>query len=162
MFAGFTSRCTNGVKGESQAQGMSDNIELDSWSFGASSPADIGGKGLAAGKPSLSDFTCSWALDSASYQVLKNLVQGTHIDQVTFTGRKIGGGGTPYNYVQVNLSNCLVTGFHTGGGSNGVPSANLSLAYEKIEYQYYTQDSSSGSTSLAGSATYSIPGVQAS
>ena len=150
----------DGVTGESQAQGMTNNIELDSWSFGISSPADVGGKGLSAGKPSLSDFSCSFGLDSASYQVVKNLVQGTHIGTTTFTGRKTGGGGTPYNYLQVVLTNCFITGFSTGGGSNGVPSASVSIAYEKIEYQYYTQDTSSGSTTLAGNATYDISQVQ--
>jgi type VI secretion system secreted protein Hcp len=149
----------DGVNGESQAQGMTNNIELDSWSFGISAPADIGGKGLSAGKPSLSDFSCSFALDSASYQVVKDLVQGTHISTTTFTARKTGGGGTPYNYLIVIMSNCFITGFSTGG-SGSVPAASVSIAYQKIEYQYYTQDSSSGSTTLAGSATYDVTQVQ--
>jgi len=38
-----------GVTGESQAVGMTNYIELDSFSFGASNPADVGGKGLSAG-----------------------------------------------------------------------------------------------------------------
>jgi len=152
----------NGVTGESQAQGMSNNIELDSWNFGASSPADLGGKGLSAGKPSFSDFTCSFSLDSASYQILKDLCEGTHIANATFTGRKTGGGATPYNYLVVTLTKCFVSGFSTGGGSAGTPSASLSLAYETIQYQYYTQDTSSGSVTLAGQATYDIKQVQAS
>jgi type VI protein secretion system component Hcp len=65
----------NGVTGESQAVGMTNNIELDSWNFGASSPADLGGKGLSAGKPSFSAFTCGFSLDSASYQILKDLCE---------------------------------------------------------------------------------------
>ena len=152
----------NGVTGESQAQGMSNNIELDSWNFGASSPADLGGKGLSAGKPSFSDFTCSFSLDSASYQILKNLCEGTHAATATFTGRKTGGGANPYNYLVVTLTNVFVSGFSTGGGSTGTPSASLSLAYEQIQYQYYTQDTSSGSVTLAGQATYNIGQVAAS
>ncbi len=150
----------NGVTGESQAQGMTNNIELDSWSFGASAPAGLGGKGLSAGKASFSDFSCSFALDSSSYQILANLTKGTHVASATFTGRKTGGGGTPYTYVTVTLTNCFVSGFSTGGGSTGVPSASLSLAYEKIQYQYFTQDTSSGSVTQAGQATYDIKQVQ--
>ena len=150
----------NGVTGESQASGMTNNIELDSWNFGASNPASLGGKGLAAGKASFSDFTCSFSLDSASYQILKNLAQGTHIATATFTGRKTGGGATPYNYLVVTMTNCFVSGFSTGGGSSGIPSASLSLAYETIQYQYYTQDTASGSVSLAGQAQYDIKQVQ--
>ena len=61
----------DGINGESQAQGMTNNIELDSFSFGASNPADVGGKGLSAGKCSLSDFNrttmlLKWLRSSAS------------------------------------------------------------------------------------------------
>ena len=150
-----------GVNGESQASGMTNCIELDSWSWGASNPASLGGKGLAAGKASLADFTCSFALEAASYAIVGNLTKGTHIATVTFTGRKTGGGGTPYNYLVITMSNCFLTSFSTGGGSSGVPPASLSLAYEKIQYQYYTQDTASGAVSLAGSATYDIKQIKA-
>jgi type VI secretion system secreted protein Hcp len=152
----------DGVKGESQAEGMTDNIDLESWSFGASSPASLGGKGLSAGKASFSDFTCGFSLEACSYQVLKNLAEGTHINSAVFTGRKTGGGGTPYPYLVVTMNHCYVTGFSTGGGSAGVPSANLSLAYEEIKYEYKTQDTASGSVSTAGTATYDIKKVKAS
>ena len=152
----------NGVTGESQAANMTNNIELDSWNFGASSPSDLGGKGLSAGKPSFSDFTCSFSLDSASYQLLRNMSQGTHIASATFTGRKTGGGETPYNYLVVTLTNCFITGFSTGGGSTGDTTANLSLTFEIIQYQYYTQDTASGSVTLAGQSQYDVKQIQAS
>jgi len=151
----------DGIKGESQAQDMSDNIECESWSFGMSNPASLGGKGLAAGKPSLSDFSFACALDAASYSIVADLTKGTHVASAVFTGRKTGGGGTPYKYLVVTMSNCFVTQFSTGGGSAGVPTASVGLAFEKIKYEYYTQDTSSGSVTLAGSATYDIKQVQA-
>lgn len=151
-----------GINGESQAAGMTNNIELDSYSFGVGASASLGGQGLSAGKPSLSDFVCSFPLDSSSYQILKDIYTGATVATTTFTGRKAGGGSTPYNYLQVILTNGFVTGFSTGGGSSGVPSCTLSIAYEKIEFQYYTQDTASGSVTLAGSATYDIKQVQQS
>lgn len=150
----------NGVTGESQAQDMSNYIELDSFSFGATNPADVGGKGLSAGKCSLSDFSFTCALDSASYQILKNLYTGAHIDQCTFKGRKSGGGQTPYIYLVAIMTNCYITSHGTGGGSQGVPTQSVSLAYEQIEFQYYTQDTQSGSVQQAGAATYNIGQVQ--
>ena len=83
------------IKGESQAQGMTDNIELDSFSFGASNPADVGGGGLSAGKCSLSDFSFTCAVDKASYQILKSLYTGQHIGKTTFSLRKSTGAATP-------------------------------------------------------------------
>ncbi len=143
-----------GVNGESQAQGMTNNIELDSWSWGASNMASLGGKGLSAGKPSCTDFSCSFPLEAASFQLIQNLTKGTHIATSTFTGRKTGGGGTPYSYLVITLTNCFITSVSMGGGSSGVPPISLTIAYEKIQYQYYTQDTSSGSVTLAGSATF--------
>src|ERR1022692_2039631 len=90
----------NGVTGESQAVGMpAGNIELDSFSFGASNPADVGGGGLSAGKCSLSDFSFSCSLDSSSWQILKNLYTGAHIATVTFLSRKSTGAATPFTYI---------------------------------------------------------------
>jgi type VI secretion system secreted protein Hcp len=144
------------VTGESQAQDMQNYIEVDSFSLGASNPADVGGKGLSAGKCSLSDFSFSCALDSASYQILKNLYTGQHIATVTFKGRKSGGGAAPYIYLVVTMSNCFITSHSTGGGASGVPSQSVSIAYEKIQFEYYTQDTSNGQVQQAGAATYDI------
>src|SRR5271168_179991 len=130
----------DGVNGESQAVGMTNYIELDSFSFGASNPADVGGKGLSAGKASLSDFSFTCGLDAASYQILKDLYTGKHVTTVTFKGRKTGGDAKPYTYLEVDFKNCYITSHGTGGGAQGIPSQSVSFAYEEIEFQYYTQD----------------------
>jgi type VI protein secretion system component Hcp len=148
------------INGESQAVGMPKNIELDSFSFAASNPPDIGGGGLSAGKCSLSDFSFSCALDSSSYQILTNLYAGTHIATAVFTGRKSGGGGTPYNYLVVTMTNCYITSQATGGGSAGMPTQSVSLAYEQIKFEYFTQDTSTGQTTHMGAATYNVGQVQ--
>jgi type VI secretion system secreted protein Hcp len=149
-----------GVKGESQAVDMAEYIELDSFSFGASNPADIGGKGLSGGKASLGEFSGSCGIDEASYQILKNLYTGTHIDTATFAGRKNTGGATPVKYLEVIMTNCYITQHHVSGGAVGIPNQSFSLAYEQIEYNYNTQDTASGQVTLAGKATYNIGAVQ--
>ncbi|HEY3974391.1 MAG TPA: type VI secretion system tube protein Hcp [Candidatus Sulfotelmatobacter sp.] len=151
-----------GVKGESAAQGLTPDpgsdgyIELSSFSFGASNPADVGGGGLSAGKCSLSDFSFTCDLDSSSYQILKNLYNGTHIDTCTFISRKSTGAATPFTYIEVDMSDCYITSHSTGGGSSGVPSQSVSFAYAKVEFQYSTQDTDSGAVTQAGAATYDI------
>jgi len=144
------------ITGESQATGMTNNIELDSFSFGASNAADIGGKGLSGGKCSLSDFSFTCAVDQASYQILKALYNGTPLGTCTFSLRKSTGATNPYTYLSVVMTNCYVTSNSIGGGGVGPPTQSVSIAYEQINYQYYTQDSSSGAVQQAGAATYSI------
>jgi|HubBroStandDraft_4_1064222.scaffolds.fasta_scaffold02750_4 type VI secretion system secreted protein Hcp len=153
-----------GVKGESVAQGLPSPgadgyIELDSFSFGASNPADVGGGGLSAGKCSLSDFSFSCALDSSSYQILKSLYTGAHIATVTFLSRKSTGAATPFVYINSVMTNCYITS-HSTGGSSGVPTQSCSIAYEQIYFQYYTQDTTTGAVTQAGAATYNIGAAQ--
>jgi type VI protein secretion system component Hcp len=149
-----------GIEGETEAEGMTNAIGLQSWTFSARSDADMGGSGLSAGKPDHSDFICSFDLDKASFQLITNLHKGTHIDSATFSGRKTGGNATPYTYLVVTLTKVFVTGFNTGGGSTGTPVANLSLAYQKIQYQYYTQGTD-GTVTLAGESSYDRKLLQA-
>jgi len=144
----------DGVKGESQEE--TDAIELESFSFGASNTADVGGKGLSGGKASLSDFSFTCPLDSASWQIVKDLYKGTHVPTSTFKGYKSGGDGKTYLYLQVTMTNCFITNHSTGGGSAGIPSQSVSLAYEQIKYEYFTQDTSSGQVTSAGTAQYNI------
>src|SRR5215469_17537217 len=118
----------DGINGESQAQGMTNNIELDSFSFGASNPADVGGKGLSAGKCSLSDFTCSFGVDQASYQILKALYTGQHIATCTFSLRESGGAANPFTYLKVVMTKCYITNDAIGGGGEGKPSQSMSIA----------------------------------
>src|ERR1035438_4223572 len=82
----------DGVNGESQNPNMVKNIELDSYSFGASNPADVGGQGLSAGKASLSDFSFTCALDSSSWQIVKNLYSGLGAIRAPERGHRRPGG----------------------------------------------------------------------
>jgi len=151
-----SSGSTGAVVGESVNPNFTKQIELDSFSFGANNPADVGGAGLSAGKCSLSDFSFTCSLDSSSWQIVKDLYAGTHLDKCTFSGNKAGGDASTYMYIQVVMTNCYITSQSTGGGSQGVPSQSVSIAYAQIEYQYYTQDTQKGTTTSAGTATYNI------
>jgi type VI secretion system secreted protein Hcp len=151
-----------GVKGESKAEGMSEYIELESFSFGASNPADVKGGGLAAGRASLSDFSFTCSLDAASPFILKDLYTGKHIDSCTFVGRKTGGSAKPEKYLEVTMTSCFITAHSVGGGAQGIPSQSVSLAYEQIKYEYFAQNTKTGGMTSAGVATYDVAKVQQS
>jgi type VI secretion system secreted protein Hcp len=151
----------SGITGESEALGMTDNLEVLTWGFGANTPSDLSGKGLSGGKPYFDDFNCTFPLDSSSYQIISSLCKGTHIESIVFTGRKSGGDESPYKYIQVTMSNCLIAAFDVAGESVGVPSFQLKLAFNKIEYAYFTQDSASGAVKNAGNGSWSVKQVVA-
>lgn len=144
----------NGINGESKTVGKEKNIECESYSFGASSPANIGSSGLSGGTPSVSDFSFTCEVDASSAQILSSLYKGTPIDSAVFTLQESGGGANPYDYVTVTFTNCYITGHNMGGGSQGKPSQSVKLAYEQIQYAFSTQNSADGSVSNAGNATF--------
>jgi len=144
----------DGVTGESIA--MQNNIELDGYSFACSNPADVTGKGLSAGKVSMSEFNFSCPTDTSSYQILKGLYTGQHIATATLSVRKSGGNAQPFVYLTVTMTNCYITSWSFGGGANGIPSQSCTIAYEQVKFEYFTQDTTSGSVTQAGSATYNI------
>jgi len=144
----------DGITGESIA--IQENIELDGYSFAGSNPADVTGKGLSAGKVSMGEFSFACPTDTSSYQILKDLYTGQHIATATLSVRKSGGGAQPYVYLTVTMTKCYITSWSFGGGANGIPSQSCTLAYEQVKFEYFTQDTDSGSVTQAGSATYNI------
>jgi type VI secretion system secreted protein Hcp len=145
------------IKGETQTKGLEGYIEVDSYSFGASNPADIGSGGLSGGVISLSDFSFTCNTDKSSGDMLKQLFSGKPVDSATFKLFEASGGdniGDPY--VTVTFTNCLMTGQSFGGGSQGKPSQSISFAFEQIVYAYGSQTSDSGVVSNAANAGFNV------
>src|SRR5579871_6984991 len=81
------------IKGESKT--MAGYVELESYSFGASNPANLGSNGLSGGTVSLSDFAFTCEVDASSGAILNQLYNGKPIDSATFTLQESGGGANP-------------------------------------------------------------------
>lgn len=145
-----------GIDGESKTVGKDKNIECESYSFGASNPANLGSNGLSGGTVSLSDFSFTCEVDASSAQILNQLYNGKPVDSAVFTLQESGGGANPYDYITVTFTNCYITSHSMGGGQQGKPTQSVSFAYEQIQYAFSTQNSADGSVQNAGNATYNI------
>jgi type VI secretion system secreted protein Hcp len=145
----------NGINGESKT--VQNAIEVTSYSFGASNPANVGSGGLSGGTPSLSDFSFSCEVDSSSAPILQQLYTGEPISTATFTLVESTGAAQAPPYVTVTFTNCYITSHSMGGsGAQGKPSQSVSFAYEQIQYAYSSQTSSDGTVSNAGNATFNV------
>jgi type VI secretion system secreted protein Hcp len=145
----------DGIKGESKT--VTNAIECESYSFGASNPANLGSGGLSGGTPSLSDFSFSCEIDAASATILNQLYTGKPITTATFTLVESTGASTAPPYVTVTFTNCYITSHSLGGsGASGKPNQSISFAYEQIQYAYSSQTSAQGTVSNAGNATFNI------
>jgi len=145
-----------GINGESKT--VSNAIEVESYSFGASNQANLGSGGLSGGTASLSDFTFSCEVDSSSGAILNQLFTGKPIDTATFTLVESTGADQQAQppYVTVTFTNCYITSQSFGGGNQGKPNQSISFAYEQIQYAYSAQQSADGSVSNAANAGFNV------
>jgi type VI protein secretion system component Hcp len=144
----------DGITGESKT--VTNAIEVESYSFGASNPANLGSNGLSGGTVSLSDFSFTCEVDASSGAVLSQLYNGAPVKTATFTLVESTGAAQAPPYLTVTFTNCYITNHSLGGGNQGKPSQSISFAYEQIVYAFSTQDSASGGVSNKGNATYNI------
>ena len=144
------------IKGESAASKHMDEIEILSWSWGASNPTTIVGSGMSAGKVSVSDLSFTKHVDKSSPKLLELCITGKHVDEATLYCGKSTGGKTPDDFLTIKLKEVYVSSFQVGGSSGeDVGSESLSLSYGSINYDYKAQDKA-GTLSSAGNVEYDV------
>lgn len=144
----------DGIKGESQADGHKDEIEVLSWNHSFNMPTHpqrSTAGGATVEQANHADFTFTKFMDSASDDLLKKLWQGTHIKTAVFQAYRASGEktkGVPYLKIEMS-EGVLISSFSVAGGEGGVPMESVSLNYGKIVYTYTPQDQSKGAAGAA-------------
>jgi type VI secretion system secreted protein Hcp len=128
------------IKGESKDKKHPDEIDLLSWSWGASQTGtSAAGGGAGAGKVSMQDFNFVMQVNKATPKLILACASGEHIPQAVLTCRKAG--GEQEEFLKYTFSDVLVSSYQTGGsgGSDIVPTEQVSLNYTKMEVEYKEQ-----------------------
>lgn len=125
------------IKGESTDKSHKDEIEVYSFSFGATNPAlSTSGGGGGTGKVHIQDFVISKFTDKASPALFLACAQGTHIKTVVLTAARGG-----QAYLTITLTDVLVSSFTSTTPDNpGKLLESLSLNFTKIEISYKPQN----------------------
>lgn len=135
------------IKGDVQAQGYQQWIELSSFQFGVERPATLVGGVRELGAPTLSDLTITKAMDSSSSALMQEAFAGTPqtvtIDLVSNTGT-----GSLVKYASYVLTNAQVTGYSVSSGGDR-PSESITIAFSKIQFTYTPLDA----TGIPGTPT---------
>jgi type VI secretion system secreted protein Hcp len=146
----------DGLKGESASSKHPDEIELHSWSWGASNPTSISGTGLSAGRVTFGDLSITKPVDKSSAKLLELCCTGKHIATGILTCSKSTGDKNPADYLTIKLAEIHISSFQAGGSKgDDVGSESLSLAFGNIEYDYKVQGKD-GNLTAAGTAKYDI------
>lgn len=152
------------VKGESSATGFEGQIEIYSFSFGASNPVTVGpgSAGLAGGRVSISSFNVMKKTEASSPVLFTACCSGQHFDKVTVTMRKAtGSSGGQQTFLMYVFDNVMVESIQWSGSSGGddTPTESLSLAFGKVTIEYFKQSKKSGEMKSAGTATWDLTTV---
>jgi type VI secretion system secreted protein Hcp len=129
----------DGVEGDSPDSKHKNEIEIESWSLGATNTADVGTTGLGSGKVSFHDFNFVMKVNKASPKLMLACASGEHIKKVVLTCRKAG--KDQQEFLKYVFSDCMVSSFHQGGSAQGsiVPQDQISIAFSKIENEFKGQ-----------------------
>lgn len=130
----------DGIDGESMADKHENEIDLLSFSWGATQTGTFAaGSGGGAGKVSVQDFHFTMKVNQASPALLLLCCTGEHIAKGTLTCRKAG--KLQQEYLKWKFTDLIVSSFQTGGSTHGdeIPTDQISLNFAKIEYGYAKQ-----------------------
>lgn len=130
--------------GETLKKNKEGQIEIYSFSWGASNPTTIeSNSGISGGKVSISSFNVMKRTDKASGLLFQACCGGTVYDKMTCTLRKTVGSSDkpPEDYIIYEFENVMVESIQWSGSSGGddTPSESVSFAFSKVKIQYKPQ-----------------------
>jgi len=128
----------DGIAGESKDTKHKDEIELESFSWGATQAARTAGGG-GAGKVSMQDFHFVMRANKASPKLFLACASGQHVKSAVLTARKAG--KDQQEFLIIKMTDVLVSSYQSGGGEAvDVPTDQLSFNFSKLEVQYRPQN----------------------
>lgn len=137
------------IKGESIDKTHDGDIQVLSWSWGATNSANAHmGGGAGSGKVNVQDLTFTKHVDSSSHNLISSCFNGEHFKMAKLVVRKAG--KTPLEFIKIQLDQVFVTSVQTGGsGGEDRLSENITLNFAKFKFEYTPQKADgSGGTAL--------------
>ena len=128
-----------GIEGESHDSKHKNEMEIMSWSFGATQSGSMhSGGGGGTGKVAMQDLSITKIMCKASPKLMLACANGEHITKATLVARKAG--KEQQEYYKIVLTDVLVSSYNTSGHSqSGLPMDQISLNFGKIECEYKEQ-----------------------
>ena len=128
-----------GIKGESADDKHKDEIDVLSWSWGASQSGTMHtGGGGGAGTANFQDLSVTKWVDKSSHALLKAVSVGQHVKSALLTVRKAG--ENPLEYIKLTMKDCLISSVSTGGsGGEDRLTENLTINFGNFAYEYTPQ-----------------------
>jgi len=128
------------IKGESIDDKHKDEIEVYSFSWGATHPAAVSAGGGATGKVTFKEFSIVHPIDKASPLLMKACATGEHLKEATITQRKAGKG--QQDFLIFKMNDVIITSVTEASGSPDSETVTLTFAKVAVEYKPQKADGS--------------------
>ena len=129
----------DGIAGESTDDKHKGEIELESWSFGATNSSSFSsGGGAGVGKVKVNEFKFKKKVDKASANLFTYCCTGEHPKTATLVCRKAG--KDQQEFLKIELSPVYISSYDVDGSSGDeVPMEDVALSFGKIKFEYKPQ-----------------------
>jgi type VI secretion system secreted protein Hcp len=154
MYLSVRSARSGDLKGESQADGHSDEIVVQGWSWGMSQQvaagAPDGGTGRQAGKRrSLRTLVVVKTLDRATTSLMSVLAQNDSVRTAVLSMRKAG--GQQEDFFKIKLTDARVIELDYAADEQANVQERVTFAFARLEIEYRPQ---AGTGQLGGATTF--------
>jgi type VI secretion system secreted protein Hcp len=127
------------ITGESKADGHVGEIEIMSWSWGATQSGSTRSiSGSTAGKVNVQDLTFTKLMDTASPNIKNSVCTGTPFPLATLICEKSGGTAKkPVQYLKIKLKDAMVSSYSCGGsGGSDTHVETVTINFSAVETTY--------------------------
>lgn len=132
----------DGIEGEATHELHRGEIEVLSWSWGATNSSSALGSGGGAGKANFQDLSITKTVDKASPKLMLYCAQGKHIPSATLTVRRGGG-----EFMKIEMSNVLISSFKVAGDrATGAPTNEVRLRFSRVVITTFVQNADGSTT----------------
>jgi type VI secretion system secreted protein Hcp len=134
-----------GVTGECAEQGHEGWIDVQSYSQGLQSRSSAGfGGGAGVGSASYQDLVVTCQMEKAIPNLMAGCADGKHYPKAKLHATKMGGDGKGWVYLEITLSDVMISSVQFGGSDNSIPMVSVSMSFTKIKTEYWAQTSTGG------------------
>lgn len=130
MFLRVESARAGRVSGESRDPGHTDEIDLESWSWGMSTPTGVGG--ASTGRTTIESLNVVKRADKASTALMSMLRTNDVVKKAVLSVRKASG-GTPIDYFIVTIERGRVCGYRV---DSGVSEEGAPVLFETVQFSF--------------------------
>ncbi len=128
----------DGIEGESTDAKHKGEIQLLSFSWGASNATPVATARARAGRTTISAFSFQATTSKASPKLFLDCVSGRHHPSAVVTARQAGEVGL--EFIKLTLTDVLVSSYQTSAAEGSLPVDSASLSFSKISYSYIPQN----------------------